>query len=98
MSRCPATGRPHQFSGRAKYWLASKVMQCILEAGHAGPCAMEPIGDRKQETYFAWLPTRQERERQRREEARVAKAQDELKRWKEEQERTRLARAFGRYR
>lgn len=43
MTRCPKTARPSQFRGRARYRFAGVTFQCVLEAGHAGPCGMEPL-------------------------------------------------------
>lgn len=43
MTRCPKTARPRQFRGRARYGFAGVTFQCVLEAGHTGPCGMEPV-------------------------------------------------------
>lgn len=43
MTRCPNTTTPRQHLGRKRYRLARREMRCVLEEGHTGPCAMEPL-------------------------------------------------------
>lgn len=60
--RCPNTARPSQFRGRARYRFAGVTFQCVLEAGHAGPCGMEPVyvepGPPLTQTELAKVPER----------------------------------------